>query len=136
MYVDRNPVTNRSAAFYDSEGEVAENYRAPIVENGTLTHVLTSKNTAAMFHLPVSKTAGAPYDGVPSIALAGLYLKSTAPDLKTLRRGEIAVDEVGKTSIEGVYCGGDAATGAATVIKAMGAGKVAAKAIDEYIQGK
>ena len=36
----------------------------------------------------------------------------------------------------GVYCGGDAATGAATVIKAMGAGKVAAKAIDEYIQGK
>ena len=63
-------------------------------------------------------------------------LKATTPGLETLRRGEIAVDEVGKTSIEGVYCGGDAATGAATVIKAMGAGKVAAKAIDEYIQGK
>ena len=63
-------------------------------------------------------------------------LKATTPDLQTLRRGEIAVDEVGKTSIEGVYCGGDAATGAATVIKAMGAGKVAAKAIDEYIQNK
>ncbi len=63
-------------------------------------------------------------------------LKATTPDLQTLRRGEIAVDEKGKTSIEGVYCGGDAATGAATVIKAMGAGKVAAKAIDEYIQSK
>ena len=63
-------------------------------------------------------------------------LKATTPGLQTLRRGEIAVDEVGKTSIEGVYCGGDAATGAATVIKAMGAGKVAAKAIDEYIQSK
>ena len=63
-------------------------------------------------------------------------LKATTPGLETKRRGEIAVDEVGKTSIEGVYCGGDAATGAATVIKAMGAGKVAAKAIDEYIQGK
>ncbi|MBQ8657969.1 MAG: NADPH-dependent glutamate synthase [Clostridia bacterium] len=63
-------------------------------------------------------------------------LKATTPGLETLRRGEIAVDEVGKTSIEGVYCGGDAATGAATVIKAMGAGKIAAKAIDEYIQGK
>ena len=63
-------------------------------------------------------------------------LKATTPGLETLRRGEIAVDEVGKTSIEGVYCGGDAATGAATVIKAMGAGKVAAKAIDEYIQSK
>jgi glutamate synthase (NADPH/NADH) small chain len=63
-------------------------------------------------------------------------LKDTTPGLETLRRGEIAVDEVGKTSIEGVYCGGDAATGAATVIKAMGAGKIAAKAIDEYIQSK
>ena len=63
-------------------------------------------------------------------------LKATTPGLDTLRRGEIAVDEVGKTSIEGVYCGGDAATGAATVIKAMGAGKIAAKAIDEYIQKK
>ncbi len=63
-------------------------------------------------------------------------IKDTTEGLQTLRRGEIAVDEVGKTSIEGVYCGGDAATGAATVIKAMGAGKVAAKAIDEYIQSK
>ena len=63
-------------------------------------------------------------------------LKDTTEGLVTLRRGEIAVDEVGKTSIEGVYCGGDAATGAATVIKAMGAGKVAAKAIDEYIKTK
>ncbi len=63
-------------------------------------------------------------------------LKATTPGLDTLRRGEIAVDEVGKTSLEGVYCGGDAATGAATVIKAMGAGKIAAKAIDEYIKTK
>ncbi len=63
-------------------------------------------------------------------------LKATTPGLETKKWGEIAVDEVGKTSIEGVYCGGDAATGAATVIKAMGAGKVAAKAIHEYIQGK
>ena len=63
-------------------------------------------------------------------------IKATTPGLETRRWGEIAVDEVGKTSIEGVYCGGDAATGAATVIKAMGAGKIAAKAIDEYIQSK
>ena len=63
-------------------------------------------------------------------------LKATTPGLETRKWGEIAVDEVGKTSIEGVYCGGDAATGAATVIAAMGAGKVAAKAIHEYIQSK
>ena len=63
-------------------------------------------------------------------------LKATTPGLETKKWGEIAVDEVGKTSLEGVYCGGDAATGAATVIAAMGAGKVAARAIDEYIQSK
>ena len=63
-------------------------------------------------------------------------LKQTTPGLETQRRGEIVTDENGKTSLEGVYAGGDAVTGAATVILAMGAGKVAAKAIDEYIQGK
>ena len=63
-------------------------------------------------------------------------LKQTTPGLETQRRGEIVTDENGKTSLECVYAGGDAVTGAATVILAMGAGKVAAKAIDEYIQGK
>ena len=63
-------------------------------------------------------------------------LKNTTAGLETLKRGEIAVDENGKTSIEGVYCGGDAATGAATVIKAMGAGKKAAHAIDDYLKNK
>ncbi len=63
-------------------------------------------------------------------------LKQTTSGLETQRRGEIVTDENGKTSLEGVYAGGDAVTGAATVILAMGASKVAAKAIDEYIQGK
>ena len=63
-------------------------------------------------------------------------LKQTTSGLETQRRGEIVTDDNGKTSLEGVYAGGDAVTGAATVILAMGAGKVAAKAIDEYIQGK
>ena len=45
-------------------------------------------------------------------------------------------DENGLTSREGVYAGGDAVTGAATVILAMGAGKTAAKAMDEYIKSK
>ncbi len=46
------------------------------------------------------------------------------------------VNEEALTSRAGVYAGGDAVTGAATVISAMGAGKVAAKAIDEYLSGK
>jgi glutamate synthase (NADPH/NADH) small chain len=51
------------------------------------------------------------------------------------RDGTICVNEVGKTSL-GVYAGGDVATGAATVISAMGAGKRAAKAIHEYLMNK
>jgi glutamate synthase (NADPH/NADH) small chain len=52
------------------------------------------------------------------------------------RHGTICVDEDGKTSLEGVYAGGDVATGAATVISAMGAGKRAAKAMHEYLINK
>jgi glutamate synthase (NADPH/NADH) small chain len=64
-------------------------------------------------------------------------IKSTTPGLETQKWGGIIADEeTGKTSIEGVYAGGDAVTGAATVILAMGAGKNAAKAIDEYISKK
>ncbi len=64
-------------------------------------------------------------------------IRSTTPDLSTNKWGCIVVDEqTGQTSKEGVYAGGDAVTGAATVILAMGAGKTAAKAIDEYIKTK
>ncbi len=64
-------------------------------------------------------------------------IKNTTKGLATQPWGGIIVDEAtGATNIEGVYAGGDAVTGAATVILAMGAGKTAAKAIDEYIRNK
>ena len=64
-------------------------------------------------------------------------IKSTTKGLDTNSHGCIIAEETtGKTSREGVYAGGDAVTGAATVILAMGAGKHAAKAIDEYISSK
>ena len=63
-------------------------------------------------------------------------IKSTTKGLETNRRGCIVADEVGATTREGVFAGGDAVTGAATVILAMGAGRKAAKAIDEYIKSK
>ena len=63
-------------------------------------------------------------------------LKSTTAGLETNRRGCIVADEVGATTREGVFAGGDAVTGAATVILALGAGRKAAKAIDEYIKSK
>lgn len=64
-------------------------------------------------------------------------IRSTTPGLETNKWGCIVADEdTGKTSREGVFAGGDAVTGAATVILAMGAGKKAAKAMDEYIRSK
>ncbi len=63
-------------------------------------------------------------------------IQRTTEGLEVTRWGTIVTDENGKTSIEGVYAGGDIVTGEATVISAMGAGKKAAKAIHEYLMKK
>ena len=64
-----------------------------------------------------------------------LIAKTTA-GLETTRRGCLVADEAGATTREGIFAGGDAVSGAATVILAMGAGRKAAKAIDEYLKAK
>ena len=64
------------------------------------------------------------------------YLSTTKVLKSIKRRCIIAEEETGKTSKDGVYAGGDAVTGAATVILAMGAGKAGAKGIDEYLKNK
>ena len=61
-------------------------------------------------------------------------LRKTTPHLETNAKGGIITDENGATSKQGVFAGGDAVSGAATVILAMGAGKKAAAAIDAYVQ--
>jgi len=63
-------------------------------------------------------------------------IQSTTEGLAVSKWGTIVADENGKTSIEGVFAGGDIVTGEATVISAMGAGKKAAKAMHEYLMGK
>ena len=63
-------------------------------------------------------------------------IAATTSGLDTNRRGCLVADEAGATTREGVFAGGDAVTGAATVILAMGAGRRAAEAIDQYIQSK
>ena len=60
-------------------------------------------------------------------------IRSTTPGLETNRKGCLLVNEDEMTTREGVFAGGDAVTGAATVILAMGAGKKAAAAIDAYL---
>lgn len=63
-------------------------------------------------------------------------ISSTTPGLESNKRGCLVANEQGVTTREGVFAGGDAVTGAATVILAMGAGREAAKAINEYIKSK
>ena len=63
-------------------------------------------------------------------------LRTTTPGLETNKKGCLVVNEDGLTSHQNVYAGGDAVTGAATVILAMGAGKQGAKSIDEYLSQK
>lgn len=63
-------------------------------------------------------------------------IQQTTEGLQVTKWGTIVADENGKTSIEGVYAGGDIVTGEATVISAMGAGKKAAKVIHEYLMKK
>ncbi len=67
---------------------------------------------------------------------ANPLLTATTPDLKLNKWGYIVIDEKGMTSKPGVFAGGDIARGAATVILAMGDGKNAARAIDEYLAAK
>ena len=68
---------------------------------------------------------------------ANRVLLDTFPELQLNKWGYIDADlETGQTSIPGIFAGGDIVTGAATVILAMGAGKIAASQIDEYIQAK
>lgn len=61
-------------------------------------------------------------------------IRNSTPNLGFSNKGGIVVDDKGLTSIEGIYAGGDCVTGSATVISAMGAGRKAAKAIDEYLK--
>ena len=61
-------------------------------------------------------------------------IRTTTKGIEANKRGCLVVDEAMQTTKKGVYAGGDAVTGAATVILAMGAGKTAAKSIDEYLK--
>ena len=63
-------------------------------------------------------------------------IQQTTPEMEFNKWGNIVVDENCKTSIEGIYAGGDIVLGAATVILAMGQGRIAAKAMNEYLAAK
>jgi glutamate synthase (NADPH/NADH) small chain len=68
--------------------------------------------------------------------IANPLIRQATPDLQFNKWGNIVVDETCKTSLEGVYAGGDIVLGAATVILAMGQGRTAAAAINQYLEKK
>ncbi len=90
---------------------------------------------------PVEK-AGSEFDIECDVVIMALgtspnpLISATTPGLEVNRRGCLTATEDGATTREGVFAGGDAVTGAATVILAMGAGRTAAKAIHAYIESK
>ncbi len=63
-------------------------------------------------------------------------IKKTSPQIETNKWGNIIVNEKGQTSVKGIYAGGDIVSGAATVIQAMGQGRLAAQSIHEYLTAK
>lgn len=69
-------------------------------------------------------------------ANANPILTKSIPELKTTKWGYIEADENGKTNLEGIFAGGDIVTGSATVISAMGAGRKAARVMNEYLRSK
>ena len=85
---DMNPDTSFETCFFDAEGCTAKDYRPVLVENGVLKVLVTTKKTALQYGLPNPGTAGAPYDGVPSIGLHGCFLAKTAETLKELVPGK------------------------------------------------
>ncbi|MGO2940622.1 MAG: FAD-dependent oxidoreductase [Pseudolactococcus laudensis] len=93
-------------------------------------------------HRPVVKTGSEHQFDVDTVVVAigqspNPLIKATTSGLDTHAWGGIIVEEeTGASSLAGVYAGGDAVTGAATVILAMGAGKKSAKAIDDYLQSQ
>jgi len=85
---DRNPETNLGSVFFDDEGQIAPDYRQPLIKNGILTNLLVSKNISAMLGLPNAATSAAAYDGVPSIGFNSFYIEPTANSVASIAPGK------------------------------------------------
>lgn len=85
---DMNPATNAGVCFFDAEGCTAGDLRPTLIEQGTLTGLLTTKKSAEQFRLPNLGTAAAAYDGVPCLGFNRFYAQPTAKTLRTLVPGK------------------------------------------------
>lgn len=85
---DMNPDTNAGVCFFDAESCTVSDLRPTLIEQGTLTGLLTTKKSAEQFQLPNLGTAAADYDGVPGLGFNRFYAQPTAKDLRTLVPGK------------------------------------------------
>ncbi len=88
LSIDRNPETSLCNPFFDAEGQIAKDYRVPIIENGVLKNLLATKQTMAQYGIPAAGTASSAYDGVPSIGIPGIRITPTAENLAELVPGK------------------------------------------------
>lgn len=85
---DRNAATNLGSFFFDDEGSVLPEDRGLLIRQGKLESLLTTKNSAAQLGLPAAGTAGAAYDGVPTLTIQGLYVARTTEDIREIIPGK------------------------------------------------
>ena len=145
------PARNEEVEHAEEEGIIFKTLNNPIQINGdeqdcvksmTCIEMELGEPDASGRRRPVEKKGSEFTMDVDTVIMSlgtspNPLIRSTTPGLETNKHGCIVTEgDEGKTSREGVYAGGDAVTGAATVILAMGAGKLGAKSIDEYLSAK
>lgn len=91
VYLSRNPEDEYNTPFFDAEGTINENFRYALIQNGVLTGPYTDKRTAGIYHLPLTGTAGASYDGVPELSPSGVKLEESEKTLKELLGGQAGI---------------------------------------------
>lgn len=144
------PARHEEIEHAQEEGIIFDNLTNPIAINGTEQGEVQSVTCVRMElgepdeggrRRPVP-IAGSQFDLECDTVIIAIgtspnpLIKATTKGLETNKWGCIVANDEGQTSREGVFSGGDAVTGAATVISALGAGKIAAASIDQYIQSK
>lgn len=88
LYQSLHPDDNQGTPFFDAEGVVNKDYRYTLIENGTVITPYTDKKTAKMFNLPLTGSAGASYDSIPSLCPVGFKIKEFTKTVKELLGGQ------------------------------------------------
>ncbi|EOD01230.1 metallopeptidase TldD-related protein [Caldisalinibacter kiritimatiensis] len=90
LYQNRNPKETMEP-FFDAEGVVNDGYVYTLIENGKILTSYTDKKTSKLYNLPLTGSAGAEYDGVPSLGMANLKIKESEKTAKELLQGELGI---------------------------------------------